>query len=154
MCYVDTGCAPAGILPNRSPFALPRVNVAWDIDGEGNNVVRGGYGMFYNRNMGNVEYDKTLRLAPNAYALETDLWDGGGFGNGPGLTYDTAARGDARQPDRQHRHQLAHAGLVQVAEDAQLQRFVRAPDPVEPGRRGQLRRHARPRSGQPPATAT
>ena len=56
VCYVYNGCAPAGVLPNRSPFALPRVNVAWDIDGEGNNVVRGGYGMFYNRNMGNVEY--------------------------------------------------------------------------------------------------
>ncbi len=88
-CYVYTGCAPAGILPNRSPFVLPRANVAWDIDGQGNNVVRGGYGMFYNRNMGNVEYDQTLRLAPNAYALETDLWNGGGFGNGTGLTYDT-----------------------------------------------------------------
>ena len=63
VCYVDTGCAP-GRRPRRtaSPFALPRVNVAWDIDGEGNNVLRGGYGMFYNRNMGNVEYDNTLRL--------------------------------------------------------------------------------------------
>ncbi len=89
VCYVYTGCAPDGILPNRSPFALPRVNVAWNIDGESKNVVRGGYGMFYNRNMGNVEYDQTLRLPPNAYALETDLWNGGSFGNGVGLTYDT-----------------------------------------------------------------
>ena len=79
-----TGCAPAGILPNRSPFALPRVNVAWDIDGQGNNVLRGGYGLFYNRNMGNVEYDNTLRLAPNAYQVETDFWAGGGYGNGAG----------------------------------------------------------------------
>ena len=69
VCYVETGCAPAGILDDRAPFALPRVNVAWNIDGEGNNVVRGGYGMFYNRNMGNVEYDNTLRLAPNAYQV-------------------------------------------------------------------------------------
>ena len=76
---------------SSQPLAVraPRVNVAWDIDGQGNNVVRGGYGMFYNRNMGNVEYDQTLRLAPNAYALETDFWNGGGFGNGTGLTYDT-----------------------------------------------------------------
>ena len=42
---------------NRGPFAMPRVNVAWDIDGQGNNVLRGGYGLFFNRNMGNVEYD-------------------------------------------------------------------------------------------------
>ena len=76
VCYVYTGCAPAGVLDNRSPFALPRVNVAWDIDGQGNNVLRGGYGMFYNRNMGNVEYDNTLRLAPNAYQVGTDFWAG------------------------------------------------------------------------------
>jgi hypothetical protein len=90
VCYVATGCAPAGVLPNRSPFALPRVNVAWDIDGQGNNVLRGGYGMFYNRNQGNVEYNNTLRLAPNAYQVHTDLWTGAGYGNGLGLNYDTA----------------------------------------------------------------
>jgi Carboxypeptidase regulatory-like domain/TonB-dependent Receptor Plug Domain len=91
VCYVENGCAPSGILGNRSPFALPRVNVAWDIDGESKNVVRGGYGLFYNRNMGNVEYDNTLRLAPNAYAVNTSAWDGGGYGGGVGLTYDTAS---------------------------------------------------------------
>jgi len=90
VCYVYTGCAKAGILENRSPFALPRVNVAWNIDGESRNVLRGGYGLFYNRNMGNVEYDQTLNLPPNRYHLETDFWNGGGFGNGLGLTYDTA----------------------------------------------------------------
>jgi hypothetical protein len=89
ICYVETGCAPDGILPNRDPFALPRVNAAWDIDGEGNNVLRGGYGLYYNRNMGNVEYDNTLRLAPNAYQVATDFWAGGSYGNGVGLTYDT-----------------------------------------------------------------
>jgi Carboxypeptidase regulatory-like domain/TonB-dependent Receptor Plug Domain len=89
VCYVYTGCAPEGQLENRSPFALPRVNVAWDIDGEGNNVARGGYGIFYNRNMGNVEYDTTLRLPPNSYQIATDFWAGGSYGNGIGLTYDT-----------------------------------------------------------------
>ncbi len=91
VCYVETGCAPSGILGNRSPFALPRVNVAWDIDGESRNVVRGGYGLFYNRNMGNVEYDNTLRLAPNAYAVNTSAWSGESYGGGVGLTYDTAS---------------------------------------------------------------
>jgi hypothetical protein len=89
VCYVETGCAPDGILENRSPFALPRVNVAWDIDGESKNVVRGGYGLFYNRNMGNVEYDNTLRLAPNAYRVGIDFWAAGGYGEGIGLNYDT-----------------------------------------------------------------
>ena len=79
-----------GVLPNRSPFALPRVNVAWNIDGESNNVLRGGYGIFYNRNMGNVEYDNTLRLAPNAYNVSVNQSAGSTFGNGVGLTYDTA----------------------------------------------------------------
>ena len=91
VCYVYNDCAPAGVLPNRPFFALPRVNAAWDIDGEGNNVVRGGYGMFYNRNMGNVEYDNSLRLPPNAYHVSADFWNSGGIGNGLGLTYDTAS---------------------------------------------------------------
>ena len=59
--------------------------------------------MFYNRNMGNVEYDNTLRLAPNAYQVGTDFWAGGNYGNGLGLTYDTVARSDAGQPHRQPR---------------------------------------------------
>src|SRR4029453_4686489 len=87
--YVYTGCAPDGILGDRSPFALPRANVAWDIDGEGNNVLRGGSGMFFHSNMGTGEDHNTLRLAPNSYQIGTDLWAGGGYGNGLGLTYDT-----------------------------------------------------------------
>jgi hypothetical protein len=87
--YIEDGQAPEGILPNRSPFAMPRVNIAWDIDGQGNNVVRGGYGIFYNRNMGNVEYDNTLRLPPYVYGLNADVYNSGGLGGGRGLTYDT-----------------------------------------------------------------
>ena len=73
VCYVYNGCGPAGVLPNRSAFALPRINAAWDIDGQGKNVVRGGYGLFYNRSMGNVEYDNSLRLPPNAYRSKPTL---------------------------------------------------------------------------------
>ena len=141
VCYVETGCAPDGVLPNRGPFALPRVNVAWDIDGEGNNVVRGGYGIFYNRNMGNVEYDTSLRLAPNAYQVGIDLWAGGGLRQRHRPDVRHGQRGDAGQPHRQHRHQHADAGFVQVAEDAQLQRLLRATNPGQPGGRGELCRH-------------
>ena len=91
VCYVYNGCGPAGVLPNRSAFVLPRINAAWDIDGQGKNVLRGGYGLFYNRSMGNVEYDNSLRLPPNAYAVEADFWNSGGIGNGQGLNYDTAS---------------------------------------------------------------
>jgi len=89
-CYISSGCAPAGILENRGPFAMPRVNVAWDIDGQGNNVLRGGYGLFFNRNMGNVEYDQALHIPPAAYTINADIGntpDPGGTGRG--LTYDT-----------------------------------------------------------------
>jgi hypothetical protein len=88
-CYVASGCAPAGILGNRSPFAMPRVNMAWDIDGNGNNLIRGGYGLFYNRNMGNVEYDQTLHLPPAVYSIGVGQGDASNYGNGLGLTYDT-----------------------------------------------------------------
>ena len=89
VCYVSSGCAPSGIFDNRGPFAMPRVNVAWDIDGEGKNVLRGGYGIFYNRNMGNVKYDNTLRLPPALYGLNVDVGQGQNYGNGLGLTYTT-----------------------------------------------------------------
>ena len=58
-------------------------------------------------------------------------------------------RGDVRQPHRQHRHQLADAGFVHVAEDAQLQHLLRAPHPVESGRRGCVRRDPGSRPRQP-----
>ncbi len=69
---------------------MPRVNVAWNIDGDGNNVLRGGYGMFVNRPMGNVEYDTTLRVA--ARGLRTGVTPGdvpADFAGGHGLNYDT-----------------------------------------------------------------
>jgi hypothetical protein len=89
-CYVDTGCAPDGVLDNRGPFAMPRVNVAWDIDGEGKNVLRGGYGLFFNRNMGNVEY-VALHYPPATYSdIKTDVYSGSSYGGGVGLNYDTA----------------------------------------------------------------
>ena len=78
VCYVYNGCAPAGVLPNRDAFFLPRVNAAWDIGGDGNNVIRGGYGMFYNRYQGNFEYDSYLRLAPNAYNVGAGYTDASG----------------------------------------------------------------------------
>jgi hypothetical protein len=86
--YASTGMAPLGGIPNRSPFAVPRVNAAWDITGNGNNVARGGFGMFYNRNMGNLEYDY-LRIPPTSYSVSINSSAGSSLGNGLGLTYDT-----------------------------------------------------------------
>lgn len=87
--YVQYGDTSSGIFDNRSPFAMPRINAAWDIDGQGNNVLRGGYGLFYNRNMGNVEYDNTLRLPPAIFSINQQAGGGESYGGGVGLTYDT-----------------------------------------------------------------
>ena len=40
--------------------------------------------------MGNVEYDNSLRLPPNAYAVTATQGNSASVGNGLGLTYDTA----------------------------------------------------------------
>jgi hypothetical protein len=87
--YAATGDVPRDLVGNRSPFYMPRINAAWNIDGEGNNVVRGGYGMFVNRPMGNVEYDTTLRVPPNAYRTGAAAGDFSGLADGVGLNYDT-----------------------------------------------------------------
>ena len=48
--------------------------------------------MFYNRNMGNVEYDNTLRhAAATSTTSNRTLGGGANYGNGLGLTYDTLA---------------------------------------------------------------
>jgi hypothetical protein len=82
------GQAPLGGLDNRSPFAMPRINAAWDLTGSGNNVLRGGFGIFFNRNMGNLEYDY-LRIPPTSYSVNTNSGASSSLGNGVGLTYDT-----------------------------------------------------------------
>ena len=86
--YASRGQAPRGGIDNRSPFAMPRINAAWDLDGEGNNVLRGGFGIFYNRNMGNLEYDY-LRIPPTSYAVSVNSGAASTLGGGVGLTYDT-----------------------------------------------------------------
>ncbi len=43
----------------------PRVNFAWSALKNDKLVIRGGAGVFYNRVMGNFQYDATLRAAPN-----------------------------------------------------------------------------------------
>lgn len=88
--YASRGDVPLDLVGNRKPFWMPRVNAAWNIDGDGNNVLRGGYGMFVNRPMGNVEYDTSLRIPPNAY--RTGVGPGNvssDFAGGRGLNYDT-----------------------------------------------------------------
>ncbi len=81
---------------NRSPFAMPRVNVAWDIDGQGNNVLRGGFGMFYNRNMGNLEYRLAAHPADVVHRVGSARATLRTWAAASGSTYDTLRELDWR----------------------------------------------------------
>ena len=87
VAYASLGQVPKRLIDSRPLFVMPRINFAWDISGTGDTVLRGGAGLFYNRPMGNAEYD-ILRIPPNGY--QTDIDANGGATLGPvGLTYDT-----------------------------------------------------------------
>jgi Carboxypeptidase regulatory-like domain/TonB-dependent Receptor Plug Domain len=90
VCYVSTGCAQPGLLPDRLAFLMPRVNAVWAIDDRAVNVLRGGYGEFFNRPSGGIDYNLAF-TSPPVYSLTVDGFQGAGFGNGLGLTYQTAA---------------------------------------------------------------
>jgi hypothetical protein len=87
VAYAADGDVPQGLVDNRPIFVMPRVNFAWDISGTGDTVLRGGAGLFYNRPMGNAEYD-VLRIPPNGYVTNIDANAGASLGP-VGLTYNT-----------------------------------------------------------------
>jgi hypothetical protein len=62
--------SPVGGLwaPDKNNFA-PRLGFAWDVTGDGKTSVRGGYGLAYERNFGNVTFN-VIQNAP-AYAVVT-----------------------------------------------------------------------------------
>lgn len=61
------GEIPKGMTPNPAVALMPRLNVAWDPRGNGDLVVRGGAGLFYNRVQGNFQYN-AQRSPPNDFA--------------------------------------------------------------------------------------
>ncbi len=50
------GEVPYNVLPNNPPQLAPRLGFAWDFGGRGDLVIRGGAGLFYNRERGHAQY--------------------------------------------------------------------------------------------------
>ncbi|HEX6732445.1 MAG TPA: hypothetical protein VF074_20675, partial [Pyrinomonadaceae bacterium] len=61
------GEIPLGVLPNHGIVWMPRLNIAWDVGGKGDLVLRAGAGLFYNRVQGNYDYYSSGQM-PNTYS--------------------------------------------------------------------------------------
>ncbi|HKU77927.1 MAG TPA: carboxypeptidase regulatory-like domain-containing protein [Pyrinomonadaceae bacterium] len=71
------GEIPKGVLPNLPIQWMPRFNVAWDVGGKGDLVLRAGAGLFYNRVQGNYDYYSSGEM-PNTYSSTVDTpWASG-----------------------------------------------------------------------------
>jgi len=88
-----TGDVGQGLTDSRPFLVMPRVNFAWDVSGNSNTIVRGGGGVFFNREQGNAQYD-VIKIPPNAYNTVLDAGTFQNFNNGQGLTYTNIGRID------------------------------------------------------------
>ena len=68
-----SGAIPKGVTDSPGAQFAPRLNFAWDINGKGDTVVRGGAGLFYNRVQGNYQY-YSLQQPPNSYSATFDAY--------------------------------------------------------------------------------
>jgi hypothetical protein len=82
----SNGQIPKGVLENPSVALMPRLNIAWDIGGKGDWVIRAGAGLFYNRVQGNYDYYSSGQM-PHTYGATVDTpWNNAPGGSG-GLSF-------------------------------------------------------------------
>jgi outer membrane receptor protein involved in Fe transport len=120
--------SPVGRLwkQDKNNFA-PRLGFAWDVNGDGRLAVRGGYGLAYERNFGNVTYN--VLFNPPLYLVATldavDLPGGvqpiftdnaGPFGGVAGVT-KTIPAGSLRHVDQNIKTAYSHIYGVSVTKD-------------------------------------
>jgi hypothetical protein len=65
---------PKGMTESPGVKLMPRLNFAWDTRGNGDLVLRGGAGLFYNRPAGNFQYF-VMNEPPNQYNVGLNWWD-------------------------------------------------------------------------------
>jgi hypothetical protein len=92
VAYAELGEVDKNLIPSRPLYVMPRLNFVYDIRGDGNLIVRGGAGLFYNRPMGNAEYD-VIRYSPYAYSITMDSYSTQNFAGGR-MDYDSIGTTD------------------------------------------------------------
>ena len=91
--YAATGDVPLGLTATRPLLFMPRLSFVWALDDGKRTVVRGGSGLFYNREQGNAQYGVIL-LPPGSYETTLHASSFTGLADGRGLTYDTLQLAD------------------------------------------------------------
>ena len=93
LAYASRGEVGRALTASRPLLWMPRVSFVWDALGNGRTVIRGGSGLFYNREQGNAQYG-VIGLPPNAYTATLDASAWTSLAGGEGLTYRTLRLAD------------------------------------------------------------
>jgi hypothetical protein len=93
LAYASRGEVDRALTGSRPLLWMPRLGFVWDVAGNGRTVIRGGGGLFYNREQGNAQYG-VIGLPPNAYSTRLSASALTWLAGGEGLTYRTLGQAD------------------------------------------------------------